>query len=69
MSEFVTGGLEEADQHHGPREVQISQHWIFLWEFMKLAFMQRKVKVKNKVQPRTGHEGPEGIGGIALLFL
>jgi len=47
MSEFVTGGLEEADQHHGPHEVQTFYHWIFLWEFTKLAFMQRKVKVKK----------------------
>jgi len=38
--------MEEADQHHGPHKVQISHHWIFLWEFVKLAFMLRKVKVK-----------------------
>jgi hypothetical protein len=24
--------------------------------------------VKPEVHPRTGHEGPEGIRGIALLF-
>jgi len=46
MSESVTGGLEEADQHHGPHKVQISHHSIFLWESVKLAFMLRKVKVK-----------------------
>jgi len=26
-------------------------------------------KDKGKVHPRTGHEGPGGSGGIALLFL
>ena len=26
-------------------------------------------KGKDKVHPRTGHEGPEGKRGIALLFL
>jgi len=26
-------------------------------------------KGKDKVHPRTGHEGPEGRRGIALLFL
>ena len=27
------------------------------------------VEGKGKVHLRTGHEGPEGSGGIALLFL
>ena len=27
------------------------------------------IKVKGKAHPRTGHEGPEGSKGIALLFL
>ena len=26
-------------------------------------------KGKRKVHPRTGHEGPEGSRGVALLFL
>jgi len=25
--------------------------------------------IKGKVHPRTGHDGPEGGGGRALLFL
>jgi len=28
-----------------------------------------KVKVRGKVHPRTGHEGPEGSRCILLLFL
>ena len=28
-----------------------------------------KVKVKGKIQPRTGHETPEGSRGLALLFI
>jgi len=52
-----------------PRSPDLSPLDIFVGIY-EATFMQRKVKVKKaKVQPRTGHEGPEGIGGIALLFL
>jgi hypothetical protein len=41
-------------------------------EFIFLKVTPRKVrqKLKGKVHPRTGHEGPQrGSRGIALLFL
>ena len=28
-----------------------------------------KVKSNGKIRPRTGHEGPEGGRGVAILFL
>jgi len=40
---------------HGLRQVKLNE--------------LRKVKGKGKVHPTTGHEGPEGSRGIALLFL
>jgi hypothetical protein len=36
---------------------------------VKLIGLNKTVKGKGKIHPVTGHEGPEGSSGIALLFL
>jgi hypothetical protein len=58
----------------GLRPRDKAEHFYFIQRkgdicFGKLLFIDIRSPVKGKFRPITGHEGPEGGRGIALLFL